>query len=82
MSAIEFVTYIEIPIRVFAEHQKAEHATLTYPGCPATIGIDDIEICTQENHIAVDLDDLKNHILEKYNDDFEMESWEHQSGGE
>ena len=63
MSEIDFVHWIEIPIRVYAEHQPKEHATQTYPGCPETMGIDDME-------------DLKNHILIKYDDELKMAAWE------
>ena len=76
MSAIEFITYIEIPVRVFAEHQKAEHATLTYPGCPATTDIEDIEICTTEDRQAIDLEDLKDFILRENGERFKEESYD------
>ena len=79
MSQIEFTAWIEIPIKVFAEYQKQEHATMTYPGCPEAMGINDIEICLDgnENILASDLQSLKNSILENRNDEFQDDAWEY-----
>ena len=79
MSQIVFTAWVEIPVKVYAEYQKQEHATMTYPGCPAAIGIDDIEICLDgdENILAVDLQSLKNSILENRNDEFVEDAWDH-----
>ena len=80
MSQTEFISWVEIPVRVYANHQKREHATLTYPGCPGTIGIDDIEICLYDDPfcIAGSLRNLKDSILMKKNDDFIEEAYENQ----
>ena len=85
MSEIEFVFWVEIPIRVYAEYQPKEHATQTYPGCPETMGIDDIEVAGDEldglvqpfpMDCEVSMEDLKNHILIKYDDELKMAAWE------
>ena len=36
--------YIEIPVKVHYTWNPSEPQTLTYPGCPASIDIDEIEI--------------------------------------
>ena len=71
-----FTSYIELPIRVSVELQKAELATLTYPGCPAGVFLEDIEICRYDNEeaIAEDLEDLKQSILDKLTDKFEEDA--------
>ena len=76
---IEFVTYIEIPIRVFAEHQKYEPSTWNYPGCPEAMGVTDIEICNynDETKMAVVLSELKDSILKECEDKFADEAWEY-----
>ena len=71
---IEFVKWIEIPIRVYAKFSK----------CPDTgqeaMGINDIEICldgdTDGSIPAVDLKALKDSILENRNDEFVEDAWE------
>ena len=85
MSRIEFVHWVEIPIRVFGEHQKREEATRSYPGCPETVGIDDIEIAVDELHddlpASVDgiftIKDLMDHIMLQHADELEDAAWEH-----
>ena len=78
MSQIEYIHWVEIPIRVYAEYQKEERATRHYPGCPSAIGVDDIEILTEENGAPVaDLDSLKNYLLVKYNDEFVDSAWDY-----
>ena len=84
MSRIEFVHWVEIPIRVFGEYQPREESTMTYPGCPETVGIDDIEIAEDELHnlsIPVNrkftIKDLLDHIMLEYGDKLEEEAWEH-----
>ena len=71
-----YTTYVEIPIRVSVELQKEELATLTYPGCPAGVFLEDIEICRYDNEeaIAEDLEDLKQSILDKLQDKFEEDA--------
>ena len=85
MELLDFVDWIEIPIRVYAEYQPKEHATQTYPGCPETMGIDDIEVAGDELDglvqpfpmgREVSMEDLKNHILIKYDDELKMAAWE------
>ena len=76
MSQIEYIHYVEIPIRVYAEYQKEERATRHYPGCPSAIGVDDIEILTEENGAPVaDLESLKNYLLVRYGDEFAENAW-------
>ena len=78
MSQIEYIHWVEIPIRVYCEFQKEEIATRHYPGCPAAMGVDDIEILAEEDGPPVaDLDSLKNYLLVKYNDDFTSNAWDY-----
>ena len=71
-----YTAWVEIPVRVSVELQKAELATLTYPGCPAGVFLEDIEICRYDNEeaIAEDLEDLKQSILDKLQDKFEEDA--------
>ena len=74
---IEFITWIEIPVRVTAEYQPEEPASRHYPGCPAAMGIEEIEIMIDEKTSAKNLTHLTNYILERYMNDMEVEAWEH-----
>jgi hypothetical protein len=76
---IEFIHYIEIPIRVFAEYQPEERATMTYPRYPAAMGIEYIEIClpSQDETPVKDLEELENYISLGFNDEFVHSAWDH-----
>ena len=56
MSSIE--TYIEIPVTVYYDHQPAEKATLTYPGCDEEIRISEVTISRTRkfNHTPKSID--------------------------
>ena len=58
------------------ELQKAELQTLTFPGCPAGVFLEDIEICRYDDDMstAEDLEDLKQSILDKLQDKFEEDA--------
>jgi len=77
---IEFTHYIEIPIKVYAEYQPGESRTWNYPGCPASVWIEDIDVCLDEDHSAKDLNELKDYILETYNDQLKDTAWENKNG--
>lgn len=66
MERIEFVGYVCVPIRVKAILKE-------------NMGIEDIEICLDgdEDTLAVDLQSLKNSILENRNDEFVEDAWDH-----
>ena len=66
----EFVTWIEIPVRVHFEYQPEEKAERHYPGCPASIEINSIEI---ERGSQSEEDWL----MEKYSEDLVDQAWEH-----
>ena len=73
-----YTQWVEIPIRVSVELQKAELSTLTYPGCPGGVFLEDIEICRYDDDMspAADLDDLKDSIIEHCKDRFEEDAVE------
>ena len=75
-----FVRYVEIPVRVFATHQKAEPRSGFYRGCPEAWGIERIEICNYDDPatMAVSLGSLAESILDKCEDDFAAEAGEHE----
>ena len=83
MSRIEFVHWVEIPIRVFGEYQEREEASRSYPGCPEQVGIDDIEIAIDELHDNLGvvgeftIKVLMDHIMLQYGDELEDAAWEH-----
>ena len=74
---IEFVMHFEVAVRCYCEVQKAERMTWDYPGCPAAVGIERIEIEAPEGKLALTLEDLTNHIIDEHQDAIEMEAWEH-----
>ena len=67
-----FIRYMELPIRVYATHQKAEPSSGFYPGCPEAWGIERIEICNynDEATMAVSLGRLAESILDGCEDEF------------
>ena len=74
MSNIEFTTWVEIPIRVFAEYQPEERATQTYPGCSAAVGIEDIEF---DSFVSKKFESVKDYIITHCNDMLTTEAWDH-----
>ena len=78
MAQIEYIYCVEIPIRVYAEYQKEEIAIRHYPGCPAAMGVDDIEILAEEDGPPVaDLKSLKDYLLVKYDPEFTSNAWDY-----
>ena len=75
MSEIEFIAWVEIPVRVFAEFQPEERAPRHYPGCSATIGINDIEIETKLGKRISTLDEFKNYIFAEEDGNFIFQAW-------
>ena len=71
-----YTQWVEIPVRVSVELQKEERATMTYPGCPAGVFLEDIEICRYDDDmsLAADLEDLKESIIDKLKDKFEEDA--------
>ena len=71
-----YTQWVEIPVRVSVELQKAELATLSYPGCPEGTFLEDIEICRYDDDmsLAADLEDLKESIIDKLKDKFEEDA--------
>lgn len=67
----DFVTWIEIPVRVYFDYQPEEKATHTYPGCPSSIEINQIDIDTPDGQSVSDW------LMEKYGEDLVRECWEH-----
>ena len=65
----EFVTWIEIPVRVYFDYQPPEKAEKHYPGCPASIEINQIDIERDKP--------LEDWLMEKYSEDLVDEAWEH-----
>jgi hypothetical protein len=80
MAGSIFIKYVEIPVRVFATHQKAEPSSGFYPGCPEAWGIERIEICNYDDPatMASSLEYLTDSILTKLEDDFASEAPDHQ----
>lgn len=66
MKQQEFGTWVEIPITVFFTRQRYIPTSRHQEGQAAAIGIDDVQIA----------DDIKEWILEKYNQQFIDEAWE------
>ena len=85
MSETIFVEWFEIPFRIYAEEQKAEIATRTYPGHPASMEINKIEVAGDELEglfqpkpfIGGTLQDVLNHVLKKHAYELEDAAWEH-----
>ena len=61
--------YVHIPIRIYAEHQKFEASTQTYPGCPEAMMIEDIELLMKP-------EELKDFILKEYDLELEEMAWD------
>ena len=80
MSDSIFIKYIEIPVRIYATHQKAEQSSGFYPGCPEAWGIERIEICNygDESSVLRDIKDLGNSIMKAHEDDWAAEAGEHE----
>ena len=70
---IEFVEYVQIPIRIKARIQKNPHTGIK------NMGIEDIEICLdgEEDALASDLNALKDSIISRRNDGFVEDAWDH-----
>ena len=75
-----FIKYIEIPVRIYATHQKAEPSSGFYPGCPEVWGIERIEVCNYNDvtSVAKDLLGLTNSILTAHEDDWVAEAGDHE----
>ena len=72
-----FPHYVEICVRCDVEFQKAEPASRHYPGCPATVGIEDIRIVRNDEKTEITtMRELLDYIMEKDGDEIEMASWE------
>ena len=80
MSDSIFIKYVEIPVRIYAAHQKAEQSSGFYPGCPEAWGIERIEVCNydDETSVAKDLLGLTNSIMKAHEDDWAAEAPEHE----
>ena len=59
--------YIEIPIRVSYTAYPEDRPTMTYPGCPAYIEVDEIKYPSPEEI---------SRLVEKETDGIEMACWE------
>lgn len=70
-----FFKYIEVPVKIFYEYQPAEHATKTYPGCPESVNIDDVQICTEEGKPIETIADLIDWAWAE--NDLEADAWDH-----
>jgi len=78
MSEIEFIAWVEIPIRVFAEFPPEERDGLRlYPGCQKSIEINEIKIETKLGKRILTLDEFKNYILAEEDGNFIFQAWEH-----
>ena len=79
MSEIEWVEWVVIPVRVYAEYQKEEKRTWNYPGCPAAIVINQIEICLRndDTKLAYTIQELADSILDEDGDLFIERAYEH-----
>jgi len=73
----DFVTWIEIPVRVYFDYQPDEKMTNTYPGCPASIEINDVDFEEHPNPNLINWQDIQDWILKKYGEDLVDEAWEH-----
>jgi hypothetical protein len=74
---IEFQEWVEIKLRVYATYQPAEREERTYPGCPASIEIDQIKIETKGGERILTLDGLKDYIMVEEGESLVQTAWEH-----
>jgi hypothetical protein len=76
----EFVTWVEIPVRVYFDYQPEEKEERHYPGCPASIEINDVDF-EQRPILPIfgptNWDNIRDYIMEKYGEDLAKEAWEH-----
>ena len=74
-----YTAWIEIPVKVYCSIQKEERPTRHSDGCPATSGLERIEICeyNDETIIATSLKELENSIVEGCQDKFEEDAWDY-----
>ena len=75
-----FCTWVEVPVRVYFEHQPAERETRHYPGCPEAVVIETIEFALPTKSADIKfktMSDLVEYVWKTYEDNFEMEAWEH-----
>ena len=75
---IEYTHWVEIALIVRCKLQKEEKRSKYSDGCNAAMGVDDIEILTEEDGPPVaDLKALKDYLLDKYNDEFASNAWDY-----
>ena len=75
MKEQSFVTWREIKIRVFFDHQPEEKQTQTYPGCPASIEITTINF--EDSDMTPTWQEVDDWIKENYGEDLQAEAMEH-----
>ena len=80
MSEIQFVRWVEIPVRVYAEIEPASGDGWHEPRIEAYAEINDIEICLKDDDTQTpeNLGELKDSLLQDadWMDSIRMECWE------
>jgi len=77
MSTHKITHWIEIPVEVEFEYQPKENSTLTYPGCPEIIEVENV-FYKDSKHIAQN--GFRSYLEEKYGDEILQACWDHIKG--
>lgn len=72
-----FTHWVEIAVKCDVEFQKAEPASRNYPGCPASVGIEYIQIVRDDESTPIlTMRELIDYIIDRDGDAIEVASWE------
>ena len=80
MSEIQFVRWVEIPVRIYGEYNRESGDGWHEPRIPAHVEINDIEICLKDDDTQTpeNLGELKDSLLQDadWMDSIRLECWE------
>ena len=70
------LSYFEVNCRIHFDVQPMEHATRTYPGCPASIEVNQLIFEDDNGNEIRTLEDLGNYLLKHNTDQIITQAWE------
>jgi len=72
----DFPAYIELKIYVNYDAQKAEQQTWSYPGCPASMELNNLIFVTEDDKELKTLEELEEYALNLHTEPLVEQAWE------